>query len=51
MNSLLRDEQWEVGMRGSDAASGALFSYIDLEARVPATHQPHRLARDELAAL
>ena len=25
-------------MRGSDAASGALFSYVDMEARVPATH-------------
>src|SRR3954452_23466356 len=37
-DSLLRDEQWEVGMRGSDAASGALFSYVDMEARVPATH-------------
>ena len=22
-------------MRGSDAASGALFSYVDMEARVP----------------
>ena len=27
-----------MGMRGSDAASGALFSYVDMEARVPATH-------------
>ena len=25
-------------MRGSDAASGALFSYVDMEARVLATH-------------
>src|SRR5215213_6139583 len=25
-------------MRGRDAASGALFSYVDMEARVPATH-------------
>ena len=25
-------------MRGSDAASGSLFSYVDMEARVPATH-------------
>ena len=25
-------------MRGPDAASGALFSYVDMEARVPATH-------------
>src|SRR3954466_11418032 len=34
----IRDEQREMGMRGSDAASGALFSYVDMEARVPATH-------------
>src|SRR4051812_8857344 len=27
-----------MGMRGSDAASGALFSYVDMEARVPVTH-------------
>ena len=25
-------------MRGSDAASGALFSYVDMEARVPVAH-------------
>ena len=25
-------------MRGSDERSGALFSYVDLEARVPAAH-------------
>jgi hypothetical protein len=25
-------------MRGSDERSGALFSYVDLEARVPAGH-------------
>ena len=31
-------------MRGSDAASGALFSYVDMEARVPATH-PLRMIR------
>ena len=41
-------------MRGSDAASGALFSYVDLEARVPATH-PLRTIRtivnEVLAAL
>ena len=27
-----RDEQREMGMRGSDAASGALFFYADMEA-------------------
>src|SRR3954454_11269520 len=27
-----------MGMRGSDAASGALFSYVDMEARVPVAH-------------
>ena len=41
-------------MRGSDAASGALFSYVDMEARVPATH-PLRTIRtivnEVLAAL
>ena len=25
-------------MRGSDARSGSLFSYVDLEERVPAKH-------------
>jgi transposase len=28
----------EPAMRGSDAASGSLFSYVDLEERIPATH-------------
>lgn len=41
-------------MRGSDARSGELFSYVDLEARVPAKH-PLRLIRvianEALAAL
>jgi transposase len=41
-------------MRGSDARSGELFSYVDLEKRVPANH-PLRLVRrvvnDVLAAL
>ena len=41
-------------MRGSDAASGSLFSYVDMEARVPATH-PLRTIRtivnEVLAAL
>ena len=32
-------------MRGSDAVSGALFSYVDLEDRVPAKH-PLRLLRE-----
>src|SRR6266566_2749267 len=32
-------------MRGSDARSGELFSYVDLEKRVPAKH-PLRLVRD-----
>ena len=41
-------------MRGADARSGELFSYVDLEKRVPAKH-PLRLVRtvvnDVLAAL
>src|SRR5258705_10690176 len=32
-------------MRGSDAVTGALFSYVDLEARVPMRH-PLRLIRE-----
>jgi transposase len=44
----------EVAMRGTDEASGALFSYVDLEERVPARH-PLRLIRrivdDALASL
>src|SRR5215211_2505959 len=43
-----------MGMRGSDAASGSLFSYVDMEARVPVTH-PLRAIRtivnEVLAAL
>src|SRR3954447_3324821 len=43
-----------MGMRGSDAASGSLFSYVDMEARVPVTH-PLRTIRtivnEVLAAL
>ena len=31
-------------MRGSDAEAGSLFSYVDLEARVPRDH-PLRLIR------
>jgi transposase len=37
--------QGEKRMRGEDARSGALFSYVDLEARVPKTH-PLRVIRD-----
>jgi hypothetical protein len=41
-------------VRGSDAASGSLFSYVDMEERVPATH-PLRTIRtivnEVLAAL
>jgi transposase len=33
------------GMRGSDERAGALFSYVDLEARVPAAH-PLRAIRE-----
>jgi transposase len=33
------------GMRGSDARSGTLFSYVDLEARVPGKH-PLRTIRE-----
>src|ERR1700678_3876213 len=44
----------EAGMRGSDTRSGELFSYVDLEKRVPEKH-PLRLVRvvvnDVLAAL
>ena len=32
-------------MRGEDRLSGSLFSYVDLEARVPARH-PLRLIRE-----
>ena len=43
-----------VMMRGTDEASGALFSYVDLEERVPA-HHPLRVIRrivnDALAGL
>ena len=41
-------------MRGTDETSGSLFSYVDLEERVPAQH-PLRLIRrivtDALASL
>ena len=32
-------------MRGSDERSGALFSYVDLEARVPAAHPLRTIRR------
>ena len=32
-------------MRGSDAVTGSLFSYVDLEERVPAKH-PLRVIRE-----
>ena len=41
-------------MGGSDATSGSLFSYVDLEERVPAKHPPRvirLLVNDVLAAL
>ena len=44
----------ETAMRGSDGRTGSLFSYVDLEDRVPAKH-PLRLIRgivnDVLVAL
>ncbi|NJO33545.1 MAG: IS5/IS1182 family transposase, partial [Rhodospirillales bacterium] len=41
-------------MRGSDARSGSLFSYVDLESRVPAKHPVRAIKTivdDVLAAL
>jgi transposase len=38
-------EQWMVFMRGQDRTSGSLFSYVDLDARVPERH-PLRAMRD-----
>ena len=41
-------------MRGSDTRSGELFSYVDLEARVPAKHplrKIRQLVNDVLASL
>jgi len=43
-----------VVMRGTDEASGSLFSYVDLEARVPAAHplrKIRRIVNDALASL
>ncbi|GHG92879.1 hypothetical protein GCM10010961_24990 [Pseudodonghicola xiamenensis] len=44
----------ETGMRGADETSGSLFSYVDLEERVPARHPLCRIRRvvnDALASL
>jgi transposase len=44
----------EAGMRGSDIRSGELFSYVDLEQRVPAKHplrKIRQLVNDVLASL
>jgi len=41
-------------MRGTDEASGSLFSYVDLEARIPARHPLRKLRQvvnDALASL
>jgi hypothetical protein len=35
-------------MRGTDETSGSLFSYVDLEDRIPAKHQ---VVNDALASL
>ena len=43
-----------VDMRGTDEASGSLFSYVDLEARIPARHplrQIRQVVNDALASL
>lgn len=41
-------------MRGMDDTSGALFSYVDLEARIPARHplrKIRQMVNDALASL
>ena len=38
-------------MRGSDETSGSLFSYVDLEARIPARHPLRKIRRVVNAAL
>ena len=43
-----------VNMRGADEASGSLFSYVDLEARIPARHPLRKIRQvvdDALASL
>ena len=38
-------------MRGGDLTSGALFSYVDVEARIPANHPLRAMRRLTDAAL
>jgi hypothetical protein len=38
-------------MRGEDRTSGALFSYVDMEARVPTSHPLRAMRRLTNAAL
>ena len=41
-------------MRGTDEASGSLFSYVDLEERIPARHplrKVRQIVNDALASL
>ncbi len=38
-------------MRGEDRTSGALFSYVDIEARIPAKHPLRAMGRVTNAAL
>src|ERR1700750_3124731 len=48
------DAKREGLMRGSDVRTGELFSYVDIEERVPSNHQLRlirRIANDVLAAL
>ena len=40
-----------IGMRGEDRTSGALFSYVDVEARIPAKHPLRAMRRLTNAAL
>jgi transposase len=44
----------EAVMRGADETSGSLFSYVDLEARIPARHPLRKIRQvvnDALASL
>jgi transposase len=45
IRSCWRDWLWIDAMRGADDVSSQLFSYVDLEARVPSGH-PLRAMRD-----
>ena len=38
-------------MRGLDQTSGSLFSYVDLEARIPAKHPLREMVNEVLASL